>query len=41
MSFGITALRLRYLKTIEEICRTDPMGLTIPIDVEARMGLNP
>ena len=41
MSSGITALRLKYLNTIDEICRKDPMGLAIPIDVEATMGLKP
>jgi len=41
VSSGITALRLRYLKTIDEICRKDPLGLAIPIDVEAKMRLKP
>jgi len=38
---GITALRLKYLNTIDDICRKDPMGLAIPMDVEATMGLKP
>ncbi len=41
VSSGITALRLRYLKTIDDICRKDSMGLVVPMDVEAEMGLNP
>ena len=32
---------LRYLKTIDEICRKDPMGLAIPMDIEEKMGLEP
>ena len=38
---GITALRLKYLKTIDDICRKDPMGMAIPMDVEAELGLKP
>ena len=34
-------MRLKYLKTIDDICRNDPMGLAIPIDVEDKMGLKP
>ena len=41
MSSSITALRLRYLKTLEEICIKKPMGLATPTDVEDRMRLKP
>ena len=41
MSSVITALKLRYLKTLEEVCMKKPMGLATPIDVEFRMGLKP
>ncbi len=34
-------MRLRYLKTIDEICRKEPMGMAIPINVEDKMGLKP
>jgi len=37
----ITALRLRYLKTIEEICGKQPIGFATPAEVEVRMGLRP
>jgi len=33
--------RLSYLKNIDEICSKDPMGLTIPMDIEDKMGLEP
>lgn len=41
MSSVIKDLKLRFLKTIDEICRKDPMGLAIPMDVEEKMGLEP
>lgn len=41
MSSGITALRLRYLKTVEEICMKQPIGFATPTEVEVRMGLRP
>ena len=41
MRSGITALRLRYLKTVEEICMKQPVGFATPTEVEVRMGLRP
>ncbi len=41
MNSGITALRLRYLKAVEEICVKQPMGFATPAEVEVRMGLKP
>jgi len=41
MSSGITALRLRYLKAVEEICMKQPMSFATPPGVEAMMGLRP
>jgi len=41
MSSDITALKLRYLKTLEEICMKQPMGFATPTDVEVSMGLKP
>ena len=41
MHAHITALRLRYLKTIEEICGKQPIGFATPAEVEVRMGLKP
>jgi len=38
---GITALRLRYLKAVEEICMKQPVGFATPTEVEVRMGLRP
>ena len=40
MSPEITALKLRYLQAIEEICRK-PMTFATPTEVEAVMGLRP
>ena len=37
----ITALRLRYLKTVGEICMKQPVGFATPTEVEVRMGLRP
>jgi len=41
MKEQMTALRLRYLKAVEEICLKQPMGLATPTSVEAEMGLKP
>ena len=41
MHAHITALRLRYLKTVEEICMKQPVGFATPTEVEVRMGLRP
>ena len=41
MNACITFLKLRYLKTVEEVCKKDPLGLTTPTVVEAVMGLGP
>jgi len=41
MSSGITWLRLRYLKAVEEICSKQPIGFATPTEVEAKMGLKP
>ena len=41
MSSGITALRLRYLLAVEEICMKQPVGFATPTEVEVRMGLKP
>jgi len=41
VSSGITALRLRYLKAVEEICKKDPLGLAVPLRVENKMSLKP
>jgi len=41
VSSGITALKLRYLKTVEEICMKQPIGFATPTGVEAVMGLRP
>jgi len=38
---GITALRLRYLMAVDEICGKDPLGFAIPTNVEAKMELKP
>lgn len=37
----MTALRLRYLRAIEEICMKQPMSFATPRSVEAEMGLRP
>ena len=37
----VTALRLRYLKAVEEICREGSLGFATPAEVEARIGLRP
>ena len=37
----MTALKLRYLKAVEDICMKQPMGFATPADVEGRMGLRP
>ena len=41
MSSVITALKLRYLKNLEELCIKKPIGLATPTDVEDKMGLKP
>ena len=41
MEEHITALRLRYLKAVEEICMKQPVGFATPTAVEVRMGLRP
>lgn len=41
MNSGITALRLRYLMAVEEICMKQPVGFATPTEVEVRMGLKP
>ncbi len=41
MNSEITALRLEYLKTVEEISLTQRFGLATPTKVEAVMGLRP
>ena len=41
MSSGITALRLRYLKAVEEICMKQPVGFATPAEVDGGMGLRP
>jgi len=41
VSSGITALRLRYLLAVEEICMKQPVGFATPTEVEVRMGLKP
>lgn len=41
MNSGITALRLRYLQAVEEICMKQPMSFATPTEVEVRMGLKP
>ena len=41
MKSGITWLRLRYLKAVEEICMKQPVGFATPTEVEVRMGLRP
>lgn len=40
MNAHITALKLRYLKAVEEICMK-PMSFATPTGVEAVMGLRP
>ena len=37
----MTALKLRYLTAVEEICMKQPMGFATPTEVEAEMGLRP
>ena len=41
MKSGITALRLRYLKAVEDICMKQPIGFATPAEVETAMGLRP
>ena len=41
MKEHITALRLRYLKAVEEICMKQPVGFATPTEVEVRIGLRP
>ena len=38
---NMTALKLRYLKKVEEICMKQPIGFATPTEVEVRMGLRP
>ena len=38
---GITALKLRYLQAIREICDKQSIGFATPSEVEDRMGLKP
>ena len=37
----MTALKLRYLSAVEEICMKQPMSFATPTGVEAVMGLRP
>jgi Mn-dependent DtxR family transcriptional regulator len=37
----MTALKLRHLQAIREICMKQPIGFATPAEVEAAMGLNP
>ena len=37
----MTALKLRYLQAVREICSKQPIGFATPAGVEARMGLKP
>lgn len=37
----ITALKLRHLRAIREICMSQPIGFATPAEVEAEMGLRP
>lgn len=41
VSSEITALKLRYLKAVEEICLKQPVVFATPTEVEGRMGLRP
>lgn len=41
MEEHITALKLRYLKAVEEICMKQTIGFATPVEVEAEMGLRP
>ena len=41
MEEHITALKLRYLKAVEEICMKQTVGFATPAEVEVRMGLKP
>jgi len=41
MGVGMTALKLRYLQAVREICSKQPIGFATPADVEDRMGLKP
>jgi len=37
----MTALKLRYLKAVEDICMKQPIGFATPVEVETAMGLRP
>ena len=41
MGVGMTALKLRYLQAVSEICGKRPMKFATPAEVEARMELRP
>ena len=41
MGVGMTALKLRYLQAVREICGKQPIGFATPVEVEERMGLKP
>ena len=41
MVVGMTALRLRYLQAVREICMKQSIGFATPAEVEAKMELKP